>query len=61
MDKLQQSLLNAKRFMEHDALKSASRTASTPRTQEPEMGEPIMAHQVPNMNINESSIPSAAP
>lgn len=61
MDKLEQSLLNAKRFMEHDAFKASTPKSSMPSIREPEIVEPIMAHQIPNMNINESSIPSAVP
>ena len=55
MDKLQQSLLDAKRFMNHNALNSPSGTKqsmSSAPIETPTMEMP------PNININESSIPT---
>lgn len=56
-DKLQQSLLNAKRFMNHNALNGP--TKNIPR-ESSSMSETRTMNVPPNLNINESTIPPAS-
>jgi hypothetical protein len=61
IDKLQQSLINAKRFMNHDALNKNTNTSSNTggRIREPQIREPQFSMPaVPQPQLNESSIPT---
>ena len=61
-DKLQQSLINAKRFMNHDALNKSKINGTPSGIREPQMQEPKFPMPVNTpQHMNETSIPAPNP